>query len=268
MPSLVEHAGWTQASSMVCPNAAPRPAAQSSPSAHGVASPRCATARRNSPTGGAFVDAVAAWLGLEHIPAPEDEAPQANAATCKGSWARLGNGADPFGTGWAAILEGVLSGTLARRVRARSERFSGPCGEQLYSAEGAMEFVVPLGWIVTVEPEGHYRLSDPQDEMMISSMSYMRLPPLPPEAPNVIERLQFISEDSRFAEHALPIERMTRHDIELAWSEYRFDSKDTKRPEAAPRPARGRWLVAANQWTQGLVTGVCWVEDIAVAEQA
>jgi hypothetical protein len=256
--------------------------------------------------GRAFVEAVAAWLGFELVD-EEGVRPDEASSTLEMSWVRLGSGRDPLGVEWetfklflslgeryaevflrcsadgtraqlvekwseyreelVTILESVLAGAPARRVRQRSQRLAGPAGAPLYSTEGAMEFVVPSGWIASFRPEGHYRLTDPNDEMMIE-LSYLRLPPLPPEAPNLIQRLQFIVDGSEHARRASPIQTTTRDDIEFAWSEYHFDSKDTKRPEAAPRPARGRWLLAANDWTQSLVTGVWWVDDIAVAERA
>jgi hypothetical protein len=135
-----------------------------------------------------------------------------------------------------------------------------------FGLHGALELDVPEGWLLTEQP-GHWRVADPADEMKIE-FSYLRLPPLPPEAPGVVERVKILIEDSEYGETASPIQSFERDGATYAWSEYTFDSRDTIRPEAAPRPARGRWLVASNAWIQVLVTGCWWDADRAVAERA
>jgi hypothetical protein len=103
---------------------------------------------------------------------------------------------------------------------------------------------------------------------MMIEFSYLRLPPLPPDAPDVVARLRATREPDPKDESVTPITRFERGDATFAWLEYRFLSSDTKRPEAPHRPARGRTLIAANAWIQVLVTGCWWEEDVAIAEGA
>ena len=84
----------------------------------------------------------------------------------------------------------------------------------------------------------------------------------------VEDRLRSVVAGSDYASTATPIATFARGDVASAWSDYRFDSKDTKRPDAAPRPAMGRWLIASNAWIQALVTGCWWESDTSAAEEA
>jgi hypothetical protein len=256
--------------------------------------------------GRAFVDALARWLGLE-LEGTDEAGAYPEASRLDARWVRLGRGRDPFGTEWdacklffhlgrgyaevflrlsrdrtraqfvekwskyrtelVAIFERTLGGPRPRKIRPRPERLRGPKGERLLSFDGALEVAVPRGFRSSQRPEGHWRLSDPDEEMLFE-LSHLRLPPLAPGAPGVAERLGAIIDDSEYRAAAAPIAAFRRDGVEFAWSEYRFDALDTKRPCAPPRPARGRWLVGANAWVQTLVTGCWWEADAAVAEQA
>lgn len=253
--------------------------------------------------GGAFVDEVARWLGLELAPAPEEN-PVPGAGDFKPSWVRLGQGRDPFGVTWETfklffslderyaevflrltvdgrraqlvekwsdyrerlveILERRVAPPPPRIVRRRAEPLEGPSGEMRFGVQGNVELAIPDGWLLTQRPEGHYRLADLHDEMMIE-LSCVRLPPLPPDAPDVVARLQAVIDTSGHAHAATPITAFERDGATFAWSEHSFSSNDTNRPEAPPRAARERWLIASNPWVQVLVTGCWWEEDIAVA---
>ena len=250
-----------------------------------------------------FVDAVAAWLGLELAGDGDAEEP-AEPTTCE--WVRLGAGPDVFGMQWTGfkifltqgerhaevflrlsddrsraqllekwseyrttlieILERAVTEAPPRRVQKRAAPPSPERGLS-FEAEAGVTLTVPEGFVFARQPEGHFRISDPEDEMCIE-LSSVRLPPLPPEAPDVPARVRAVVQNGTHAASSTPVASFARGDVTFAWSEYAWDSRDTKRPEAAPRPARGRTLVAANAWTQALVTGCWWVEDAARAEAA
>jgi hypothetical protein len=139
-------------------------------------------------------------------------------------------------------------------------------GAQSFGIHGAFNLKLPVGWRLR-EESIHYRITDPNDEMMIE-FSHLRLPPLPPEAPDVVARLQIVIDKSEHRDTALPIATFKKNGVTYAWSEYRFNARNTKRREDAPRPARGRCLVASNAWIQVLVTGCWWETDTVVAERA
>ena len=110
-------------------------------------------------------------------------------------------------------------------------------------------------------------IADADDEMGIE-ISATRLPPLPPDAPDVAARLRSLIETSGYRDTATPVTTFQRDDAAFAWSEFTFASSDTKRAEAASKPARGRWLVASNAWVQALLTGYWWETDVTTAERA
>jgi hypothetical protein len=272
-----------------------------------------ATAQVESPAEGrAFVDAVAAWLGLalepmdEGAPAAAPSGADAAPPEAEVSWVKLGDGESELGGSWEGfklflslgernaevffrrssdgkraelvekwsayrthlveILERLVTGSPPRRCVPRAS--PPPSGKAAaFGVHAAFDLEVPEGWILTERPEGHHRLADRDDEMMIE-FSYLRLPPLPPDAPDVIARLRATFDPDDTEKAAGPITSFERGDTTYAWAEYRFDSNDTNRPEAPPRPARGRTLVAANPWIQVLVTSCWWDDDADVAERA
>ncbi|MSP61410.1 MAG: hypothetical protein EXR72_13895 [Myxococcales bacterium] len=254
--------------------------------------------------GRAFVDEVARWLDLELAPASEGDAAESGAASAASTtWVRLGQGEDPFGVSWDSfklffslggryaevflrlsgdgkraqliekwsdyretlveILERLLAPAPPRKVQKRREAVQGPGGEMLFGVQGVFELAIPGGWLLT-EQQGHWRLADPADERMIE-FSCIRLPPLPPDAPDVAARLRSVIADSEYAASASPIATFERGGAAFAWSEHWFLSDDTNHPERARRPARGRWLLASNAWVQVLVTSCFWEEDFGVA---
>jgi len=103
-------------------------------------------------------------------------------------------------------------------------------------------------------------MTDSEDEMVIE-VSCLSLPVLKAGAPSVQERLALIIASSEHAATASPVVTFERDGVQFAWSEHTWSSRDTRRPQAESRPARGRWLVCANDWYQGLVTGCWWEED-------
>lgn len=254
--------------------------------------------------GRAFVDAVARWLGLEleEVKAGDAEAPAV--AELEGSWVRLGDGTDAFGTRWRGlklflalgptryaevflrlsddggraqlvekwtayrkelveILDRTVTGLPPRSARPRVAPAANGDGLTV-EQHGEIQFEIPEGFRLAGMPEGSWRMTDADDEMTIE-LSSMRIPPLPPDAPGVAERLRVLVDETPHAAAAGPVSSFERGGATFAWTEYAFDSRDRKRPEAAPRPARGRTLVAANAWVQALVTGCWWEGDASIA---
>jgi hypothetical protein len=255
--------------------------------------------------GGAFVEAAAEWVGLVALGDAEEQPAEAamEAVTC--SWVRLGAGEDGWGGSWDGFklfLDlGERHAEIFLRVSKEGHRaqllekwsaYRVPLIEILERAlvsgrprpwgtpeasdndsktalslgqQGAFDLEIPDGWRAEWRTEGHYRLTDADEEMMFE-MSHIDLPPLPPDAPGVVERLRSVIESSDRRGSASPIEHYERDGIAIAWSGYTFMSHDTKRPEAPDRPARGRWLLATNAWVQVLVTGCWWEADREIAE--
>src|SRR5207249_1751367 len=56
----------------------------------------------------------------------------------------------------------------------------GASGRVVILDRGNVELVVPEGWAVTAESEGHLDIRDPTDSCKLE-VSYLRLPPLKPE---------------------------------------------------------------------------------------
>ncbi|HZN98389.1 MAG TPA: hypothetical protein VFB61_11705 [Gemmatimonadales bacterium] len=258
--------------------------------------------RPRSRRGALFVDALAEWLGLglSGTSAKED-----GRRRLKCSWGRLGRGADHSGVEWETfkmffrlgdrsaelflrltpsrsrgqflekwsqyrrplveIFERVLSADPPRRVRKRRLEPPAATGRVL-SVNGGMEVSIPAGMRLE-EVERHWRMTDAENEFLIE-LSCLALPELKAGAPSVPERLSLLISSSEHANAASPVATFERDGAQFAWSEYAWSSKDTERPEAAPRPARGRWLICANEWFQGLVTGCWWESDVQRATAA
>jgi len=255
----------------------------------------------------AFVDAIAEWLGFELAEAKEkDDAREPN-AQLECSWVRLGEGLDALNNRWTGfklflklgeryaevffrsaqngkraqfvekwsayrrelveIMERAIAKPPARSVRERrTSRAPKREGALSFGIHQAFDLELPAGWLLREEKK-HYRITDPNEEMMIE-FSHMRLPPLPPDTPGVVERVQIVVDNSGHRDTALPVATFEKNGVTYAWSEYRLNSRNTKDPKAPPRPARERCLIAANAWIQVLVTGCWWETDTAVAEQA
>ncbi|MBI5478527.1 MAG: hypothetical protein HY906_06725 [Deltaproteobacteria bacterium] len=127
---------------------------------------------------------------------------------------------------------------------------------------GTVELAVPRGWIASAG-EGCLTVTDATDECALE-ISYLLLPPLPPEAPSLASRLEHaLGADG----HEAPI--VTRRDgsLDVAWADYEYESPDPHRGDAR-RPARGRWLLAANDRVQLLATFSYWVDDAPWALEA
>jgi hypothetical protein len=255
--------------------------------------------------GRAFVTAVAEWLGLA---AEEDlDLSNEDAGVIDCSWVRLGDGDDGFGVRWDAyklffkggeryaevffrlsddakraqflekwskyrsslveLVERAVVGAALHKWRRLDPPETSVHDRLSVGDAGCFEAALPKGWRVMWREEGHWRMTDADDEMMIE-MSSVRLPPLPPEAPDAVARLRAVIDGSEHRARASDIAAFERAGVIIAWSEYSFLSSDTKRPEAAPRPAKGRWLIATNAWVQVLITGCWWDEDAARAEMA
>ena len=121
---------------------------------------------------------------------------------------------------------------------------------------GNVEFGYPGDWTVIPDPDGHLKLVDPRDQARLEA-SYLRLPPLGPDAPSVEERLRYAL--AAEPEAGPPIVTVERAGMQLAWAEYRYECDDTDRGER--RRARGRCLVASNRRFQALLTYAYWDDD-------
>ena len=130
---------------------------------------------------------------------------------------------------------------------------------------GNVEFGYPGTWTVTPDPEGYLKLIDPKDQARLEA-SYLKLPPLGPDAPTVEERLRYALAQAPEAGPLTPIVTVERTDMQLAWAEYRYECDDTDRGER--RRARGRWLVASNRHFQALLTYYYWEDDAGWAVPA
>jgi hypothetical protein len=256
--------------------------------------------------GRAFVDAAAEWVGLVPFGDGAEEDTEASTEAVACSWVRLGGGEDSAGGSWDGfklffdlderhaevffriskeahraqllekwseyrvplieIFERALVPCKPRAWRTAEARSDGSRTGLSLGQQHAFDLDVPDGWRAEWRTEGHWRLTDPEEEMMFE-MSHLDLPPLPPEAPDVVDRLRLVIESSERRGSASSIEHYERDGIAIAWSEYSFMSHDTKRPEAPDRLARGRWLLATNPWVQVLVTGCWWETDREVAER-
>lgn len=248
--------------------------------------------------GRAFVDDVARWLGMALGEETTGE-PQATSIHCR--WVRVQGEDEALVRGWIPfklelvlgiraaevfllvstdltraelvesvssnrqslleILERSLTGLPPRVVKQipLPTRQQGGAAFQLH---GFVQFHIPEGWRLTRRPEGHFRLADAEDEMMLE-LSAARLPFLPLEAPSVPEQLQQVMQASPYALATEPFVTFERAGASFAWSQYAFDARDSKRPGDPERPAFGRTLIASNAWVHVIVTGCCWQTDLA-----
>ena len=127
---------------------------------------------------------------------------------------------------------------------------------------GNVELGVPSGWSVEPDPEGFLKLKDPTDSYLLE-VSYLRLPPLLPSTPRLEERLRLILKDTPDAAGHSAVAVSEREGMRLAWAEYAYECADTDRGEQ--RQARGRWLLAANELFQALLTYYYWADDVVWA---
>ena len=125
---------------------------------------------------------------------------------------------------------------------------------------GNVEFAFPKGWSVKPDKAGFIKLEDAGENCLLE-VSYMRLPPLGPGAPDAAERVRA----ALGKEHAgAPVQSQDRGDLRLAWCDYPYTSDDLDRG-IKNRPARGRLLIAENGLHQALMTFYYWVDDAAWA---
>jgi len=123
---------------------------------------------------------------------------------------------------------------------------------------GNVELGVPTGWSVKPDPEGLLKLKDSTDSYLLE-VSYLQLPPLLPSAPPLEERLRLVLNDTPEAAGHSPIVVSERRGTRLAWAEYTYQCEDPDRGEQ--RQARGRWLLAANEIFQALLTYYYWADE-------
>jgi len=119
---------------------------------------------------------------------------------------------------------------------------------------GNLELAYPRDWTVKPDPAGFMKLEDGGEDCLLE-VSYMRLPPLSPDAPTVEGRLREVLPVQA------PITLVDRGDLRLAWADYPYEADDTERGER--RKARGRWLIAENGRFQALTTFYYWADDAA-----
>jgi hypothetical protein len=142
--------------------------------------------------------------------------------------------------------------TRAQELRARGIE------KILILDRGTVELGVPRGWSVEPDPEGFLKLKDPTDSCLLE-VSYLRLPPLLPSAPRLDERLRLVLKDTPEAAGHSPVVVSEREEMSVAWAEYPYACHDPERGER--RQARGRWLLAANEIFQALLTYYYWADD-------
>ena len=123
---------------------------------------------------------------------------------------------------------------------------------------GNVELGVPRGWSVEPDPQGFLKLKDPTDSCLLE-VSYLRVPPLAPSAPPLEERLRLVLKDTPEAAGHSPVVVSEREGMRIAWAEYAYECDDRERGER--RQARGRWLLAANEIFQALLTYYYWADD-------
>ncbi len=127
---------------------------------------------------------------------------------------------------------------------------------------GNVELALPRGWTVAPDPQGHLTCKDPTDSCKLE-VSCFALPPLPPTAPSMIERIRSCLEGVADPSTCSPVVAFRHGRAEFAWTDYVFASDDTERGER--REAHGRLLLAANPWLQAVFTFSYWTDDTAWA---
>ena len=93
---------------------------------------------------------------------------------------------------------------------------------------GNVELALPRGWAVAPDPQGHLACKDPTDSCKLE-MSYFALPPLPPDAPSMVERVRSSLEGVADPSTCSPVVVFRRGHVEFAWTDYVFASDDTER---------------------------------------
>lgn len=141
----------------------------------------------------------------------------------------------------------------------------GPAEKILILDRGNVEFAYPHDWSFSPDPAGFAKLEDPKKDCLLE-VSYLHLPPLLPEAPDVASRLRHVLDESKEGRGA-GITSIDRGDLRLAWADYSFESADRERG-GIQRAARGRWLLADNARFQVLMTYYYWVDDAGWAVPA
>ncbi len=121
---------------------------------------------------------------------------------------------------------------------------------------GNVELAIPRDWTVKPDPEGFMKIQDPVPDFLLE-ISYLRLPALPPDAPDVAGRLRAV------LPQPAPITAVDRGDLRLAWADYGYEADDTEKGRR--RMARGRWLIADNGRFQVLATYYYWADEAARA---
>ena len=131
----------------------------------------------------------------------------------------------------------------------------------LILGRGNVEFGVPKDWSAELETSGlgHMKLKDPGDNCLLEA-SYMRLPPLVPDAPGLAERLRWVLPEGTAPPAETPIINYRRGRTEIAWADYCYEEDDPERNER--RLAHTRVLLAANHLFQALLTLAYWDDDV------
>jgi hypothetical protein len=132
-----------------------------------------------------------------------------------------------------------------------------PAAEKIVILDrGNVELAVPSDWTVKPDPGGFMKIQDPVPDFLLE-VSYLRLPPLSPDAPDAAGRVEAA------LPKPAPITSVDRGDLRLAWADYPYEADDPER--RTRRVARGRILIAENGRFQVLATYYSWAEDGARA---
>lgn len=127
---------------------------------------------------------------------------------------------------------------------------------------GNVELGLPRGWTVAPDPQGQLTCKDPTDSCKLE-VSCFALPPLPPGAPSMAERVRASLQGLADVARRGPVVAFRRGRAEFAWTDYVFTSEDTERGEV--REAHARLLLAGNPWFQAVLTFSYWTDDTSWA---
>ncbi len=235
--------------------------------------------------GGAFVAALARWLGT-----PLAEATNGTPSPTlpvDGSYVKLGVLRDADGIDWDRLKlffgrsdhdhsevflsvaadggQARLSEKWSRYRRPLLRLFDDAIGQrreladrkEVVVGEGGARLSVPSDWLVTPR-EGHMRVTDARDDCCLE-VSTISVPRFAPGLPSLAERLSMVLVDGDHGDSVARIASRERGDMDLVWAEYDYGSDDPVR--GVLRPARERILLAANDRLQVLATFSYWIDD-------
>ncbi len=146
-----------------------------------------------------------------------------------------------------------------------NERMSGAGEKILILDRGVVELAYPREWTVKANPAGHLELKDPSDSATLE-ISYLKVPPLGPDAPKVEDLLRGVLPGTEGAGSAGSVATAERGTLRRAWATYPFEADDTEK--GLLRKAFGRWMIGGSGSVFVLMTYYYWADDAAWAVPA